>query len=194
MREQMQNTDPAALQRCAQAIRQGRDAKLALDRLVRRVIREELNEQDRLLVRLHWYQGKSVEELAALIGMDRSTVYRKIERIHKTIYDSLKYAVDYHFDVPFSEQAKQTLRDAGQNTFAIEALDCVGARIAQLRRNKELSLDDVYRAAGIPPARMCEIEADGRQMMMTELSRLVKLFSVDVTTLLFGTDGKGTFH
>lgn len=195
MREPLQNTDhTAVLQRRAQAMRQGRDAKLALDRLVRRVIREELDEQERLLVSLHWYQGKSVDELAALTGLERSKVYRRLDRIHQTIYDHLKYAVDYHIEPPYSEQAKQTLRDAGQNTFAIEALDCVGERIAQLRREKHLSLQDVYRGTGITPVRMEEIEADGRQMMMTELSLLTKLFCVDVTALLFGMDGKGTSH
>lgn len=195
MREPLQNTDRTeALQRRAQAMRQGRDAKLVLDRLVRRVIREELDEQERLLVSLHWYQGKSADELAALTGLERSKVYRRLDRIHQTIYDHLKYAVDFHIEPPYSERAKQTLRDAGQNTFAIEALDCVGARIAQLRRDKRLSLQDVYRATGITPARMGEIEADGRQMMMTELSLLTKLFCVDVTALLFGVEGKGTSH
>ena len=195
MRETTQQTaQPFFPIQDAQTVRQRREAKLALDRLVRRVIRNELDEQDQLLVRLHWYQGKSMEELAALTGLDRQTVYRRLDRIHKTIYQHLKYALDCRIEAPYNEQAKATLQSAGQNTFAIEALDCVGARLSQLRRQKRLTLSDVCRATGITPVRMQELEADGRQMMMTELSQLAKLFSVAVNDLLFGTNGKEFFH
>lgn len=194
MRESIQSAAQTyALQQSAHAIKQTREAKKALDQLVRRVIQNELSEQDRLLIRLHWYQGKSAEELAALTGLDRSTVYRRLEQSHKTIYDKLKYAVDCRFDPPFREQVKSTLQNAGQSTFAIEALDLVGTRLTQLRQQKRLSFSDVHRATGISPSRLRELEADGRQMMMTELSALSRLYGVGVSSLLFGADGRESF-
>ena len=162
--------------------------RAALQALVRRVIREELNEQDRLLVRLHWYRGKSADEIARLIGADRSLVYRRMDRIHKTIYDKLKYAVDYRFDASFRPEAHSWLQNAGPNAFALEALGGIGERLADARQKRRLSFSDIHRAAGISPERMQVLELDGRQMMMTELSALCKTLGVGANELLFGVD------
>ena len=158
----------------------------ALQALVRRVIREEFNEQDRLLIRLHWYRGKSAEEIAQLIGLDRSTVFRRMDRIHKTIYDRLKYAVDYRFDDAFRSEAHETLQQADRGALALEALDGIGARLQNARRRQRLSLGEVSRRAGIPQERMRLLESDGRRMMMTELSALCKTLGLGVNELLFG--------
>ena len=164
--------------------------RAALHALVRRVIREELNEQDRLLVRLHWYRGKSMDEIAQLVGMDRSAVYRRMDRIHKTVYDRLKYAVDFRFDSEFRPGAHEALQSAGRSACAIEALNGIGERLCRARQQKNYSFRDVQRAAGIAPDRMLALEADGRQMMMTELSALCKALGVGVSELLFGPDAQ----
>ena len=176
-----------------QASQQMRQNKALLQKLVRRVIRNELSEQDRLLVRLHWYQGKSTEEIAEMIGVDRSTVHRGLERAGKIIYDSLKYAVDFHFDASFQEEAKQTLRNAGQSTFALDGLDGIGERLYWLRRQKRLSLQELAKTTGISPERLQSLEANGREMMMTELGLLCEVFGVSATDLIFGS-GKERAH
>lgn len=164
--------------------------RAALHALVRRVIREELNDQDRLLVRLHWYRGKSIDEIAKLTGAERSVVYRRMDRIHKTIYDKLKYAVDFRFDSGFRPGAHEALQNPGRNAFALEALDGIGARLAAARQKKRLGLGDLHRAAAIAPDRLLALETDGRQMMMTELSALCKTLGVGVSELLFGPDAE----
>ena len=164
--------------------------RAALHALVRRVIREELNDRDRLLVRLHWYRGKSMDEIAKLTGADRSVVYRQMDRIHKTIYNSLKYAVDFRFDSGFRPGAHAALQNPDQNAFALSALDGIGERLCRARQQKNYSLRDVQRAAGIAPDRMRTLETDGRQMMMTELSALCKALGVGVGELLFGPDAE----
>lgn len=174
----------------AAAMREQTRQRAALHALVRRVIREELNDQDRLLVRLHWYRGKSIDEIAKLTGAERSVVYRRMDRIHKTIYDKLKYAVDFRFDSGFRPGAHETLQNPGRNAFALEALDGIGARLAAARQKKRLGLGDVHRAAGIAPDRLLALETDGRQMMMTELSALCKTLGVGVSELLFGPDAE----
>ena len=171
-----------------------RKNKAALEKLVRRVIRNELSEQDRLLVRLHWYQGKSKDEIAALVGVDRSTVHRGLERAGKIIYDNLKYAVDFHFDAADRDEAKQTLRNLGQNTFAIEALSGIGERLYWCRRQKRLSLQEVSQITGIAPDRLQTLEQNGREMMMTELGLLTAALGVSATDLIFGESGKELVH
>ena len=59
------------------ASQQMRHNKALREKLVRRVIRNELNDRDRLLVRLHWYQGKSKDEIAALDGAPRTGACRQ---------------------------------------------------------------------------------------------------------------------
>ena len=173
---------------------QMRQNKAALEKLVRRVIRNELNDRDRLLVRLHWYQGKSKDEIAALLGVDRSTVHRGLERAGKIIYDNLKYAVDFHFDASYREQARETLRTAGQNTFAIESLSGIGERLYWSRRQKRLSLQELSQITGIAPERLQTLEQNGREMMMTELGLLTAALGVSATDLIFGESGKELVH
>lgn len=173
---------------------QMRQNKAALEKLVRRVIRNELNDRDRLLVRLHWYQGKSKDEIAALLGVDRSTVHRGLERAGKIIYDNLKYAVDFHFDASYREQARETLRTAGQNTFAIESLSGIGERLYWSRRQKRLSLQELSQITGIAPDRLQTLEQNGREMMMTELGLLTAALGVSATDLIFGESGKELVH
>ena len=173
---------------------QMRQNKAALEKLVRRVIRNELSDRDRLLVRLHWYQGKSKDEIAALLGVDRSTVHRGLERAGKIIYDNLKYAVDFHFDASYREQARETLRTAGQNTFAIESLSGIGERLYWSRRQKRLSLQELSQITGIAPDRLQTLEQNGREMMMTELGLLTAALGVSATDLIFGESGKELVH
>jgi DNA-binding Xre family transcriptional regulator len=185
--------EPSREQRLAQqaaALRAEGKQRAALHALVRRVIRDELNERDRLLVRLHWYNGKSPDEIARLISVDRSVVYRRLERIHKTIYDYLKYAVDFRFESGFRHAAHSTLCAGKQGALALEALDGIGARLQTARQKQRLSLSDMQRESGIAPERMRVLETDGRRMMMTELSALCKTLGLGVSDLLFGPDAQ----
>lgn len=181
-----EQTNEQSLAQQTAAIREQARSRERLHALVRRVIREELSERDQLLVRLHWYRGKSMDEIARLVGTDRSAVYRRMDRIHRTIYDKLKYAVDFRFDPAFRPTAHETLQNAGRSAFAMQALDGIGARLQRARQEKRFSLCDVQREAGIAPDRMRQLESDGRQMMMTELSALCRALGIGAGELLFG--------
>ena len=162
----------------------------SLDALVRRVIRNELSEQEQLLVRLYWYRGKTKDEIAALTGADRKTVARRLEHCRKILYDHLKYTVEFQFSAPEAQRAKEAIQNAGQNTLAIAALDGIGDRLTQYLQQRRLSAHEVMRRTGIAPARLQSLQQDGRQMMMTELSSLCDLLHVSVNSLLFGEMGK----
>ena len=90
-----------------------RRRKAELCALLTKVIRNELNEQDQLLIRLHWYQGKNADELSELLGLDRSSVYRRIERITNTLFEklneallNLETALDKYVDSPAYDEAE----------------------------------------------------------------------------------------
>ncbi len=67
-----------------------RERRRELHRLVKKVIKNELDEKDRLIVSLHWYKGYSKEEIAEIVGANRSTIFRRFEKINEIIYEKLK--------------------------------------------------------------------------------------------------------
>jgi RNA polymerase sigma factor (sigma-70 family) len=62
-----------------------RKRKAELYALVRKIIKNELNSQQQEIVRLHWYEGKNLSEIARIMGIDKSTVSRKEKKINEII-------------------------------------------------------------------------------------------------------------
>ena len=57
-----------------------RQRKAELRELVKRVVKNELSDYDRLIVTLRWYENYSVVEIARKLGVDRSTVNRHLKK------------------------------------------------------------------------------------------------------------------
>lgn len=66
-------------------------------RLVKKCIQNELDESERELLRLRYYEDRSVREIADIVGVDPSTVSRRLDKIQCTLYKYLKYATELHF-------------------------------------------------------------------------------------------------
>lgn len=67
------------------------------DRLVKKCIQNELDESERELLRLRYYERLSVREIADLVGLVPSSVYRRLDSIQCKLYNYLKYAAELHF-------------------------------------------------------------------------------------------------
>ena len=83
-----------------------RKRKIELNCLVRQVIENELCAIDKTIVQLHWYRGKTVNETAEAIGIDRSNISRRLDKINDIIYDKLKYAIQYRYGKDYSSSVK----------------------------------------------------------------------------------------
>ena len=170
-----------------------RKRKAELCALVQKVIKNELSEQDRLLVRLHWYKGKSKEEIAELVGLDRSNIYRRFEKINEIIYEKLKYAIEYRYDADFAAKAKVLIKTDIKQSLLSSPTEKIGERLAALRKNQFLSVKELSELTSISIKRLEELEKHGKEMTMIELKKISSAFGVSTDYIIFGiADGKSS--
>lgn len=165
-----------------------RKRRSELHELVKKVIKNELCEKDRLLVSLHWYKGKSKEEIAKIIGVDRSTVFRRFDKINDIIYEKLKYAIEYRYGDDFSAKAMMLIKKDVSSLGTLRELESIGNRILRLRREQYLSRKDVSECTGIGEERLALIEKSGKEITMVELKKLSAFFKVSSDYIVFGKD------
>lgn len=165
-----------------------RKRRRELQELVKKVIKNELCEKDRLLVSLHWYKGKSKEEIAKIIGVDRSTVFRRFDKINDIIYEKLKYAIEYRYGDDFSSKAMMLIKKDVSSLGTLRELESIGNRILRLRREQYLSRKDVSECTGIGEERLALIEKSGKEITMVELKKLSAFFKVSSDYIVFGKD------
>lgn len=167
-----------------------RQRKAELCALVQKVINNELCEQDRLLVRLHWYKGKTKDEIADLVNLDRSTVFRHFERINETIYEKLKYAIEYRYGNDFSSAAKALISTDIKNSLLANPVEKIGERLAVLRKSQFLSFDELSELTSIKEKRLEALEQSGKEMSVVELKKLSAVFGVSTDYIIFGIGEK----
>ncbi len=162
-----------------------RKRKAELRGLVKKVIKNELTPQQQLIVKMHWYDSMSQIRIAEELGIEQSKVSRELKKINSTVYEKLKYAVEFRYGKSSVETAKLIITNK-------EALSCcvcpneISARITALRMNQCLSVEDVSRLCGIDTQRLIKIEKDGSKISVLELKKLAVLFSVTSDYILFG--------
>lgn len=165
-----------------------RERRRELHRLVKKVIKNELDEKDRLIVSLHWYKGYSKDEIAKIVGANRSTVFRRFEKINEIIYEKLKYALEYRYGDDFSQKAMLLVKKDISSKYGMRSLESIGERLNRLREEQYLSKDEVAALTGIDSKRLAEIEKSGKEITMAELKKLASFFKVSSDYIVFGKE------
>ncbi len=163
-----------------------RQRKCELNELVNKVISQELSASDRVLVDLHWFKGYSKSEVARKLGIDPSTVSRRLDKITDTIYDKLKYAIEYRYGPSFSHRAKLIIKNKDA-FFSYSEPEVLSRRIKQLRMKQGLELRDVSEMTGITEKALREIEDKGRELTGTEIKKLAVFYGTTADYILFGS-------
>lgn len=163
-----------------------RQRKCELNELVNKVIKEELSPTDRLIVELHWYQGRSKSEIARKLAIEPSTVSRRLEKITDTIYDKLKYAIEYRYGSPFTSKARLIIKSKDA-FFSYSEPKVLSLRIKQLRMKQGLTVKDVSDMTGIAEKTLKAIEEKGRELTGTEIKKLSVFYGTTADYILFGS-------
>ena len=94
-----------------------RKRKIELNCLVREVIENELSDKDKMIVQLHWFRGKCINEVAQTVGIDRSNISRRLDKINDIIYDKLKYALQYRYGKDYSSSVRVIIKNKDGQIF-----------------------------------------------------------------------------
>lgn len=161
-----------------------------LRQLVKTVIKNELSAEEQLLVKLHWYDGLSQSQIAKKLGLDRSTVSRKFSKINDTVYEKLKYVIEFYYGKNTVNKSDLAVNSNKAYRPVVNS-DEVSVRLKKLRFEQCYEPGDISRLTGIEPDRLKEIEQRGSCATVAEIKKLALLFRVTSDYIIFGTSVKG---
>ena len=163
-----------------------RKRKIELNCLVNEVIENELTDDEKTLVHMHWYEEKSHYDISKALGVSPSTITRKFEKINNIIYDKLKYAIQYRYGKDYSQAVKVIIKNkdglclmSAQNTSPAQ-------RIKDLRIRQGLSLADTQAMTGIGVGKLERIEKGEQDILVKDVSRIATAFRVSCDYIISG--------
>lgn len=162
-----------------------RQRKEELYALVRRVIKNEFSKEDRLLINLKWYKGLSAEEISRKMGISRAAVYRRLDKINDTLYEKLKYAMEYRFGIKERTPVVAVLSDMKSRGEDAESVSVAG-RIRSLRVSAHITPEELSRYTGINVKRIHCFENYAGDLSSGELIKLSSFYKVSSDYILFG--------
>lgn len=164
-----------------------RKRKIELNALVKRVLDNELSNKDKAIVRLHWYKGKTAKETADILGIDKSTVSKHLDKINSIVYDKLKYAIEYRYGRQYAQESAIIIK--GRNAFAFIAEPrSTGQRIKKLRLAQAMTLEDVSEMTGIGKKKLESLESSEKDATASDLAAIAAAFKTSTDYLIFGKD------
>lgn len=160
--------------------------KLKLLKIMKSIMENELNETQREIVRLHYLEFKSGEEIAGIYGINRSTVSRMIAKIENIFKENMKYVFEYsEMNIANDAPPIDISQAIAYITEQSAKTDLIGTRLKNLRRSKLLSLEQTALAVGLTTERLNAIEKSGK-LSVQELMKLIFFFSVNADQIIFG--------
>lgn len=162
-----------------------RKRKIELISLVKKVIENELNEKDQEIVKLHWYENKTVTQTAEALGVDKSTISRRLDKINDVIYDKLKYAIEYRFGKDYARGAHVIVKSKDAMCSFVKS-DSVAGRIKKLRIVHGLTYKDLSEMTAIAESTIEKIEYGKEEATITQIAKFATAFDVSADYIIFG--------
>lgn len=160
-----------------------------IGRMVRLAVKRELDGEQRKLLKMQLNMGLSVSEIARITGENRSTVQRKLNKIHNLLKTKLEYAVEMQYPGDAKRLLEEGLApsEAGSPE-AEKSFAFISGRLRSLRFLRGYTPDRVSKKTGISKARLKTIEENGNLMSVDELFRLAGFFDVTTDYIVYGTE------
>lgn len=162
-----------------------RQRKAELYALVKKVVKNELDKTEQLIVKLRFEKEYSLKQISAVLGVDTSTVSRRLNKIDDTLYEKLKYALEYRFGKN-AESAMPLVKKQLGSALKKEAEASVSARLRSLRRKNYISLAELARCTCIPVSRLEKAEKGELTLDAVDVIKLSEFYAVTSDYILFG--------
>lgn len=161
-----------------------REVDMAL--LLERAIEKELTDAERSVVKLHWFDGKSISDISQMNGVTPPAVKKTLKRSQEKLERVLSYAVCYQQNVISESVVPVIIGRAKVISAARNATGgSIGDRISRLRQSQCLTLEALSVATGIRPSRIMRIE-NGALPDGDEVVAFSGFFSVSTDFILKG--------
>lgn len=162
-----------------------RQRKAELYALVNKVVKNELDKTDQLVVKLRFEKEYSLKQIASVLGVDTSTVSRRLNKIDDTLYEKLKYALDYRFGKN-AESALMLVKKQLAPALKKETEANVSSRLRSLRRKNYISLAELARCTCLPVSKLEKAEKGELILSAADIIRLSEFYAVTSDFILFG--------
>lgn len=163
-----------------------RKRKIELNCLVNEVIDNELTDEEKTLVHMHWFEERSHYDISKMLGVSPSTITRKFDKINSIIYDKLKYAIQYRYGKDYSRAVKVIIKNKDGLYLLSAQKDTPAQRIRNLRMNQGLTLKDTESMTGISADKLDCIEKGERDILIKDVSRIATAFKVSCDYIISG--------
>lgn len=164
-----------------------RKRKVDLVYLLNDVIDNELSDLEKQIVNLYYFNSKTATQIASVISLNKSTVTRKLNSINKKIYDFLKYAVMYKYDLETEDVIPLALREtATLSAVKSSSPNYIGGRIFKLRTLADIDFYTLSNCTGIDEDRLKTLEKSNSEIKTCEAVIIASFFNVSIDYLLTG--------
>ena len=169
-----------------------RKRKIELNCLVREVLENELSDTDKIIVQLHWYDNKTINQIAEIIGIDRSNVSRRLDKITGIIYDKLNYALQYRYGKDYSASVRVIIKNKDALFVVSGSQNSIEERIRNLRLTQCMSIKDASDMTGISEKHLRDIENGTVKATAEDVRLIATAFKTSGDYIIFGKK-KGDF-
>ena len=162
-----------------------RQRKSELYALVNKVVENELDKTERLIVKLRFSENRTLKEIADVLDVDTSTVSRRLDKIDDTLYEKLKYAIEYRF----GKNAKDSMvlvKRSVSDSCKTEAKNTIASRLRDLRGKSFLQISDVAKCTAISASVLEKAEKGDINLNAIDLMALSEFYAVTSDYILFG--------
>ncbi len=160
--------------------------KLKLLATFKSIIENELTDEQKNMLTMKYFEGKSGEEIGRVYGVTRSTVSRDLMKITEIFKTRMKYVFEYA-DTDLRNEEFPLYIELAVSTMAENAskVKSTGERMRKVRLKKMLTSVAVAECTGVSDKRIERFE-NGGPLAFDEFVKLILFYRISADQVIFG--------